>query len=56
MIQSREFLDRLFGPLLKTLLKDLIKPVVKCVLIPLGFIASASAADVGIHKKNVRIG
>ena len=54
MIQSRRFLGRLLGPLLKVGLpriKDLIKPLAKCVLIPLGLTAAASAADAGVHKK-----
>ena len=58
MIQSGEFLDRLFGPLLKTglpLMKNVIKPLAKSVLIPLGLTAAASTADPGIHKKNIRI-
>ena len=59
MIQSRGFLGRLLGPLLKTglpLIKNVIKPLAKSVLIPLGLTAAASAADAGIHKKNLRIG
>ena len=55
MIQSRGFLGRLLGPLLKTglpLIKNVIKPLAKSVLIPLGLTAAASA---GIHKKNIRI-
>ena len=54
MIQSRGFLGRLLGPLLKTglpLIKNVIKPLAKSVLIPLGLTAAASAADAGIHKK-----
>ena len=54
MIQSRGFLGRLFGPLLKTglpLIKNVIKPFAKSVLIPLGFTAAASATDAGMHKK-----
>ena len=54
MIQSGGFLGRLLGPLLKTglpLIKNVIKPLAKSILIPLGLIAAASAADVGIHKK-----
>ena len=54
MIQSGGFLGRLLGPLLKTglpLIKNVIKPLAKSVLIPLGLIAAASAADAGIHKK-----
>ena len=54
MIQSRGFLGRLHGPLLKTglpLIKNVIKTLAKSVLIPLGLTAAASAADAGIHKK-----
>ena len=57
IIQSRGFLGRLLGPLLKTglpLIKNVIKPLAKKVLIPLGLIAAASAADAGIHKKILR--
>ena len=46
---------RPLGPLLKTelpLIKNVIKPLAKSVLIPLGLIAAASAADAGIHKKS----
>ena len=58
MMQSRGFLGRLLGPLLKTglpLIKNMIKPLAKIVLIPLGLTAAASAADVGIHKKKIRV-
>ena len=58
MIQSGGFLGRLLGPLLKAgspFIKNVIKPLSKSVLIPLEFTAAASAADGGIHKKNVRI-
>ena len=54
MIKSGGFLGRLLGPLLKTglpLIKNVIKPSAKCVLIPLGLTAAASAADAGIYKK-----
>ena len=54
MIQWGRFLGRLLGPLLKTglpIIKNVIKPLAKSVLIPLGLIAAASAADAGIHKK-----
>ena len=54
IIQSEGFLSKLLGPLLKTglpLIKNVIKPLAKCVLIPLGLTAAASAADAGIHKK-----
>ena len=53
-MQSGEFLGRLLGPLLKTglpLTKNVIKPLAKGVLIPLGLIAAASAADAGIYKE-----
>ena len=58
MIQSGGFLGRLLGSLLKTglpLMKSEIKPLAKSVLVPLGLTAAASAADAGIHKKNLRI-
>ena len=58
MIQLGRFLGRLLGPLIKTglpLIKNVIKPLAKSVLIPLGLTAAASAADAGIHKKNIRI-
>ena len=58
MIQSGGFLCRLLDLLLKiglSLMKRVIKPLAKGVLIPLGLTASASAADAGIHKKNLRI-
>ena len=54
VIQSGGVLSELLGPLLKTglpLIKNVIKPLAKSVLIPLGLIAAASAADAGIHKK-----
>ena len=57
MIQSGGFLGKLLGPLLRTelpLMKNVIKPLAKSVLIPLGLTAAASAADAGIHKKNLR--
>ena len=58
MIQSGGFLGKLLGPLLKTglpLIKSVITPLAKSVLISLGLTAAASAADAGIHKKNIRI-
>ena len=58
MIESGEFLSRLLGLLIKAglpLIKNIIKPLAKSVLIPLGLAAAASAADAGIHKKNIRI-
>ena len=59
MIKSGRFLGRLLRLLLKTLLpliKNVIKPLAKSILIRLGLTAAASAADAGIHKKNLRIG
>ena len=58
MIQSRGFLGRLIGLLLKTrlpLFNNVIKPLAKSILIFLGLTAATSAADTGIHKK-YRIG
>ena len=58
IIQSGGFLSKLLGPLLKTglpITKNVIKPLAKSFLIPLGLTAAASAADAGIHKKNIRI-
>ena len=55
IIQSGGLLGKLLGPLLKTglpLIKNVIKPLAKSVLIPLGLTAAASAADVGMQKKN----
>ena len=54
MMQSRGFLGRLLGPLLKTglpLMKNIIKSLAKGVLIPLRLTAAASAADARIYKK-----
>ena len=54
MIQSGGFLGGLLGQLPKMelrLIKNVTKPLTKNVLIPLGLIEAASAADVGIHKK-----
>ena len=54
MIQSGGFLGKLLGSLLKSglpLIKNVIKPLTKIILIPLGLIAAASAADARIHKK-----
>ena len=59
MIQPGGFLGTLLGPLLKTglhLMRSLLKPLAKSVLIPLGLTAAASAADAGIHKKNLGSG
>ena len=54
MIQSGGFLGKLLGPLLRTglpLMNSVIKPLAKSILVPLGLIAAASAADARIHKK-----
>ena len=51
IIQSRGFLGKILGPLLKTglpLIKNVSKPLAKIVLIPLGLTAAASAANAGI--------
>ena len=58
MMQSGGFLGRLLGPLLKTglpLIQNVIKPLARSVLIPLGLTATASATDVGLHKKNLGV-
>ena len=58
MIQSGGFLGRVLGLFLKTglpLMKSVIQPLAKSALIPLRLTAAASAADAGIHKKNIRI-
>ena len=52
MIQSRGFLGRLLGPVLKTglpLIKNVIKPFARSLLIPLELTAAVSAVDAGIH-------
>ena len=52
MIQSREFLGRLLGQIIKTLLpliENLIKTLTKLILF--GLTAAVSAADKRIHKK-----
>ena len=54
MIQSRGFLGKLLGPLLKTglpLIKNIITPLAKSAFIPLGLTAAASAVDAGMRKK-----
>ena len=58
MVQSGGFLGILLDPSLKTglpLIKNVIKPLAKSVLIALGLTAAASAADAGIHKKDIGI-
>ena len=52
--QSRGFLSRVLGPLLKTglsLMKNVLKQLAKIVVIALGLTAAASATDAAIHKK-----
>ena len=52
--QSRGFLGRFLGPLLKTgleLIGNLLKPLSKTAVIPLGLTATASATDAAIDKK-----
>ena len=52
--QSRGFLGRLVGPLLKTglpLIGNVLKSLAKIVLIQLGLTEAASATDSAIHKK-----
>ena len=54
MTQSRGFHGRLPGPLLETelpLMKNVTKQLAKSVLIPLGLIAAASAADEAIQNE-----
>ena len=54
IIQSRGFIGRLLGSLLKTglpLIRNVIKPLAKSVLVPLGLTAAASTADAGTHEK-----
>ena len=58
MIQSGGLLGRLLDPLLKAglpLIKNVTKLQARRVLILLGLTAAVSAADAGIHKKNLRI-
>ena len=53
MTQSRGFHGRLPGPLLETelpLMKNVTKPLAKSILIPLGLITAASAADAETDK------
>ena len=58
MMQSGGFLGRLLRRLLKTglpLIKNVIKPLAKSVLIPPRLTETASVADAGILKKNIRV-
>ena len=55
--ESRKFLGRLLGPLLKTgllLMKTILKPFAKSVLISLGL--TEAATDAAIHKKMFKSG
>ena len=57
-MQSGGLLGRLLGALLKTglpLIKNVIKSWAKSVLIQLELTAAASAADAGMHKKNLEV-
>ena len=59
IVQSGEFLDRLFGPLLKTglpLIGNVLKSLAKSVLIPWGLMAAAAVTNAAIHKKMFRSG
>ena len=59
IVQSGEFLDRLFGPLLKTglpLIGNVLKSLAKSVLIPWGLTAAAAVTNAAIHKKMFRSG
>ena len=52
IVQSRRFLGRLLGPLLKTglpLIGNVLKPRAQSVLIPLVLTAAISATDEVIH-------
>ena len=52
--QAGWFLSRFLGSLLKTglfLIVNVLRPLVKNVLIPLGLIAAAAAAEAATHKK-----
>ena len=52
--QLGEFLGRSLRPLLRTglpLIGNVLKPLGKCVLIPSGLTAAASATDAAIYKK-----
>ena len=52
--QSRGFLRRFLGPLLKTglpLIRNVLEPLAKSVLVPLGLTASTSATDAAVYMK-----
>ena len=55
-MQSREFLRRLLGLLLKpglSSMKNVLESLAESVLIPLGLTVAASAADTEIYKKSL---
>ena len=59
IVQSGGFVSRFPGPLLRTgvsLIKNVLTLLAKIVLTPLGLKASASASDIGIHKKFLQWG
>ena len=59
ILQSGEFLDRLFGPQLKTglsLIGNVLKSLAKSVLMPWGLTAAAAVTNPAIHKKMFRSG
>ena len=52
--QSRGFLGRFLGPLLKTglpLIRNVLEPLTKSVLVPLGLTASTSATDTAVYRR-----
>ena len=52
--QSRGFLDRILGPLLKNelpFIKNVVKPLAISVLMQLGLTGAASATDAATHEK-----
>ena len=54
IVQSRGFLGRLLGPLIKTelpLIGNVLKTLAKSVLIPLALTTATSATDAAIQKK-----
>ena len=58
IIQLRGFLDRFLGSLQKTglpIMKNVLQPLAKSFLMPLGLETAGSAADAGIHKKNLKL-
>ena len=52
--QSRGFLGRFLGPLLKTglpLIRTVLEPLAKSVLVPLGLTASTSVTDAAVYRR-----